>query len=130
MSSLNIALYELSDTHVLVYTFISAITLSFLLPHLSFIHGEYDHVSYMTYNYNYPICKLKYSLGHLCVVLIVQGSIPSFDYKPDSIIILSEYYLCLTSCIQFLVTLVICWRIHYLHHHNMVSHRYFLERKT
>ena len=48
MSSLNIALSELFDTHVSVYTFSSAITLSFLLLHLSFIHGESNHVSYMT----------------------------------------------------------------------------------
>ena len=90
MSSLNISLPELFDTHVSVYTLSSAITSIFLLLHLSFIHGEYDHVSYMTYNYSYPICKLKYSLGHLCDVLIVQGFVPSSDYYPNSIIILSD----------------------------------------
>ena len=130
MSSLNIVLFEISNTHVSVYTFSSAITSSFLLLHLSFILGEYDHVSYMTYNSSYPIHKLKATLGHLCVVLNVQGSIPSFDYYPYSIIILSEYYLCLPSRIQFLVTLLIRWRIYCLPHHSMVSHRYFQTMKT
>ena len=64
--------------------------------------------------------KLKAALGHLCVILKVQGFIPTSDYYPDSIIILSEYYLCLPSHIQFLVTLVIHWRIYYLPHHSMV----------
>ena len=90
MSSLNIALSELSDTHVLVYTFSSTITSSFLLFHLSFIHGEYDHVSYMSAKSSCPICKLKDSLGHLCVVLTIQGSIPSSDEYHDPIIILSK----------------------------------------
>ena len=130
MSSLNIALFELSDTHVSVYTFNSTITSSFLLLHLSFIHGESDHASYMTDNSSCYIYKLKDSLGHLYFMLTVQGSIPSSDYYPDSIIILSEYYLCLPSHIQFLVTLVICWRIHCLRHHNMVSHQYLLKTKT
>ena len=79
MSLLNIALFELSDTHVSVYTFSSTITLSFLLIHVSFIHGESNYVSYMTDKSNCPMCKLKFSLGHLYVVLTVQGSIHSFD---------------------------------------------------
>ena len=56
----------------------------FLLLHLSFIHGEFDHVSYMTDKFSCPICKLKSTLGHLCVMLIVQGFIPSSDYYHDS----------------------------------------------
>ena len=44
----------------------------------------------MTDKSSSPICKLKASLGHLCVVLTVQGYIPSSDYYPDSSIILSE----------------------------------------
>ena len=76
MSSLNIVLSELFDTHVLVYTFSSAITLSSLLLHLSFKHGEYDHVSYMTDKSSCHIYKSKYALGHLYVVLIVQGFVP------------------------------------------------------
>ena len=90
MSSLNIALPKIYDTHVLVYTFSSDITSSFLLLHLSFIHGESDHVSYMTDMSSYSICKLKVTLGHLYVMLTIQGSIPSSDYYPDSIIILSD----------------------------------------
>ena len=130
MSSLNIELSELSDTHVSVYTFSLSTTLIFLLLRLSFIHGVSDHFSYMKDNSSCSICKLKDALGHLCVMLTVQGSIPSSDYYPDSIIILSEYYLCLPSHIQFLVTLVIYWRIHCLPHHSMVSHQYFLKTNT
>ena len=63
MSSLNIELSELSDTHVSVYTFSSSITSSFLLLNLSFIHGESDHVSYMTDKSSCPICKVKICLG-------------------------------------------------------------------
>ena len=74
--------------------------------------------------------KLKVSLGHLCVMLTVQGFIPISAYYLDSIIILSDYYLCLPSLIQFLVTLVIRWRIYCLPHHNMVSHQHFLKTKT
>ena len=130
MSSLNIALSELSNTHELVLHFQLSYHFELLLLHLSFIHGESDHVSYMTNKSSCPICELKYSLGHLYVMLTVQGFIPSSDYYPDSIIILSEYYLCLPSRIQFLVTLVICWRIHCLPHHNMVYHQYFLKTNT
>ena len=90
ISSLNIALSELFDTHVLVYTFSSAITLHFLLLHLSFIQGEFDHVSYMTYKSICSICKSKYSLVHICIMLTVQGSIPSCYYYLDSSIILYE----------------------------------------
>ena len=82
MSSLNIALFELSNTHVSLYTFSSVITLSFLLLHLSFIHVESAHVSYMLDKYSCAIYKLKSTLGHLYVVLIVQGSVPLSDY-PD-----------------------------------------------
>ena len=80
MFSLNIALSELFDTHVSFYTFNSATTSSFLLLHLSFIHGEYDHVSYITDKSSCSICKLKASLGHLSIVLTIQGFIPSSDY--------------------------------------------------
>ena len=59
MSSLNIALCELFDTHVLVYTFNSAITLSFLLLHLSFMPRESVHVSYMTAKSSCSIFKVK-----------------------------------------------------------------------
>ena len=77
MSSLNIALSELFDTHVLVYTFSSAITLSFLLILLSVILGEYDHVSYMTYKSS---CSILYdALGHLFVVLTIQGLYSMYD---------------------------------------------------
>ena len=74
--------------------------------------------------------KLKAALGHLYVVLTVQRFIPTSDYYPDSIIILSKHYLCLPSFIQFLVILVIHWRIYFLPHHGMVSHRHFLKMKT
>ena len=79
MSSLNIALSVLSDTHVLVFTFSLAITSSFLLLHLSVIPGEFDHVSYMIDRSSCSIYKLTAALGHLCVVLIVQGLYPMSD---------------------------------------------------
>ena len=79
MYSLNITLSELFDTHVLVYTFNLAITSSILLLHLSFIHGEPDHVSYMTDKSRCPIYLLYAALGHLCVVLTIQGFFPLSD---------------------------------------------------
>ena len=71
MSSLNIALFVFSDTHVSVFTFSSAITLSFLLLLLFVIPGESDHVSYMVDKSSCSIYELKVALGHLFVVLIV-----------------------------------------------------------
>ena len=59
MSSLNIALFVFSDTHVSVFTFNSAITLSFLLLLLSVLPGESDHVSYTTDKSSCSICKVK-----------------------------------------------------------------------
>ena len=97
MSSLNIALFVFSDTHVSVITFRSAITLSFLLLLLSVIHGESDHVSYMTDKSSCSIYRLKDALGHLCVVLIIQGLHPMFHLYPDPIIVISVIYLCLPS---------------------------------
>ena len=79
MSSLNIALFELSNTHVSVYAFSSSITLSFLLLLLFVIPGESDHVSYMTYKSSCSIYQLYTALGHLCVVLSVQGLFPMSD---------------------------------------------------
>ena len=84
MSSLNKAISELFNTHVSVYTFSLAITSILLLLRLSFIHGESDHVSYMKDKSSCPICKSKVVLGHLCVVLTVQGSVPSYAYYPNS----------------------------------------------
>ena len=63
MSSLNIALFVFSDTHVSVFTFNSAIASSFLLLLLSVIPGESNHVSYMTNKFRCPICKVKSCLG-------------------------------------------------------------------
>ena len=63
ISSLNIALSIFSDTHVLVFTFTSAITSSLLLLLLSVLLGEFDHVSYMTYKSSCYIYKVKSYLG-------------------------------------------------------------------
>ena len=130
MSSLNIALFELSDTHVLVYTFSSAITLSFYSSTCPLYMGNM--IMSPTCQINLVVlsasqkmpwvifvsCLLFKDLSlHLLIILI-------------PIIILFEYYLCLPSHIQFLVTLVICWRIHCLPHHSKVSHQYFLKTKT
>ena len=92
MSSLNKALFAFFNTHVSEFTFSSAITLSFLLLLLSFLPGESDHVSYMTDKFSCSIYKLKAALGHLCVMLIVQGLHPMFDLYPDSIIVISVIY--------------------------------------
>ena len=92
MSSLNIALFVFFDTHVSVITFCSTITLSFLLLLLFVIPRESDHVSYMTDKSSCSIYKLTASLGHLCVVLIVQGLHPMFDPYPDPIIVISVIY--------------------------------------
>ena len=131
MSSLNIALFELSDTHVLVYTF------SFSY------HFEFSYSStcplYMGNLIMSPTLKislvvlsleLKAALGHLCVVLTIQGIIHVSAYYPDYIIILSNYYLCLPFLIQFLVTLMIRWRIYCLPHHSLFSHHHLLNMKT
>ena len=79
MSSLNKALSELPNTHVSFFYFQLIYYFEFLLFHLSFIHGEYDHVSYMTDKSSCPIYLLYAALGHLCVVLNVQGFFPKYD---------------------------------------------------
>ena len=89
MFSLNIELSVFSDTHVLVFTFSSAITLSFLLLHLSFMRGESDHISYMTYNSSCPICKVKSCLGSSPCHAHVQGLNPVSNLYPNSIIVVS-----------------------------------------
>ena len=78
ISSLNIAPFFFRYTCFSVH-FCSTITLSFLLLRLSIIPGESDHVSYMTNRSSCSIYKLYAALGHLCVVLIVQGLYPMFD---------------------------------------------------
>ena len=119
MSSLNIALSIFFDTHVSVFTFSSVITSSFLLL-LSVIPGESDHVSYITDRSSCSIYKLYAALVHLCVVLIVQGLFPMSNLSPDPIIVIFVISLCLPSFAQFLVTLVIHWRICFLPYHSMV----------
>ena len=81
MSSLNIALFVFFDTHVSVFTFSSAITSSLLLL-LSVLPGESDHVFYMTDKSSCSIYLLYAALGHLCVVITIQGSTPLYD-SPD-----------------------------------------------
>ena len=89
MSSLNIKLSIFFDTHVSMFTFSSAITSSLLLFLLSVIPGESGHVSYMTDKSSCSIYKLKDALGHLCVMLTVQGFNPMFDLYPDPIVVIS-----------------------------------------
>ena len=76
MSSLNIALfvfwYPCFSVHLC-----SAITLSFLLLLLSVIPGESVHVFYMTDRSSCSIYTLYAALGHICVVLTVQGIFPN-----------------------------------------------------
>ena len=71
MSSLNIALFVFRYPCFSVHL-CSAIALSFLLL-LSVIPGESDHVSYMTDRSGCSIYPLYDALGHLCVVLTIQG---------------------------------------------------------
>ena len=92
MYSLNIALSDFFDTHVLVFTFSSAITLSLLLLLLSVIPRESDHVSYMTDKSSCSIYELNVALSHLYVVLTVQGLNSMFDLSPDPIIVISVIY--------------------------------------
>ena len=95
MSSLNIALFVFSNTHVSLFTFSLDIALSFLLLLLSVIPREFDHVSYMTDKSSCSI--LTATLGHLSVVLIVQGFYPMFDLYLDPIIVIS-----IISCVSLL----------------------------
>ena len=127
MSSLNIALFVFRYPCFSVH-FCSAITLSFLIRLLSIIPGESNHVSYMT---NKSSCSILYTtLGHLCVGLTVQGLYSMSDLQPNPIIVTSIIYLCLPSFYQFLVTLVMHWRIYCLSYHSMVPFQHFLMTKT
>ena len=120
MSSVNIALSIFSDTHVSVFTFSSAITLSLLLLLLSVILGESDHVSYMIDKSSCSIYKFNSCLGHLFVVLTVQLLNSMSDLYPDPIIFVS-----IITCVS-----IITWRIYCLPYHSMVTHRHFLTTKT
>ena len=75
-----------------MFTFSLANTSSLLLLLLSVIPGESDHVFYMTNKFSCSIYKLQDALGHLSVVLIVQGLHPMFDLYPDPIIVISIIY--------------------------------------
>ena len=121
---------EIFDTHVSIYSFSSDITLIFYsstcpLYMWNLIMYPTLQISlvfiYASQNFPWVIyvsCSLFKDLYlHLLIILI-------------PIIILFENYLCLPSHIQFLVTLAICWRIHYLPHHNTFSHQHFLKMKT
>ena len=108
MSSLNITLSELFDTHVSVYTFSFSYQFEFSYSSTcplylgNLIMSPTCQISLVVLSAN-----LKSALGHLCVMLTIQRFIPVSAYYPDSIIILSDYYLCMPSLIQFLVTLLI-----------------------
>ena len=103
----------------------------FLLLLLSFIPGESIHVFYMRDKSSCPIYLLYAALGHLCVMLTVQGLYLVSDLSPDPILLyLLSIYLCLPSFSQFLVTLVIRWRIYCLPYHSMVLFQHFLMTKT
>ena len=67
-------------------------TSSLLLLLLSVIPGESNHVSYMADKFSCSIYELKATLGHLCVVLTIQGLNPMFDLYPDPIIVISVIY--------------------------------------
>ena len=68
-------------THVFSYHF------EFLTPPLVHYPGESDHVSYMTDKSSCSIYLLYVALGHLCVVLTIQGLNSMSDLYPDPIIV-------------------------------------------
>ena len=129
MSSLNIALFCLpismfQCTSVFSYHFESLLFL------LSFIYGESDHVSYMTDKSSCPIyytlpwvisvsCSLFKDSSHYLIYSLIQSPL-----------YLLSFSLCLPSFSQFLVTLVICWRIYCLPYHSMVPFQHFQMMKT
>ena len=129
MSSLNIALFCLpismfQCTSVFSYHFESLLFL------LSFIYGESDHVSYMTDKSSCPIyytlpwvisvsCSLFKDSSHYLIYNLIQSPL-----------YLLSFFLCLPSFAQFLVTLVIRWRIYCLPYHSMVQFQHFLMTKT
>ena len=100
MSSLNIALFAFRYPCFSVYL-CSAITLGFLLL-LSVIPGESDHVSYMTDKSSCSIYPLYAALGHLYIVLTVQGLYLMSDLSLDPLIVISVIHL-LMSPLFFLV---------------------------
>ena len=129
MSSLNIALFCLpismfQCTSVFSYHFESLLFL------LSFIYGESDHVSYMTDKSSCPIyytlpwvisvsCSLFKDSSHYLIYNLIQSPL-----------YLLSFSLCLPSFAQFLVTLVIRWRIYCLPYHSMVQFQHFLMTNT
>ena len=129
MSSLNIALFCLPISmfqcpSVFSYHFESLLFL------LSFIYGESDHVSYMTDKSSCPIyytlpwvisvsCSLFKDSSHYLIYNLIQSPL-----------YLLSFFLCLPSFAQFLVTLVIRWRIYCLPYHSMVQFQHFLMTKT
>ena len=89
MSFLNIAPSIFFTTHVSVFTFSSAMTLSFLLLLLSVLPRESDHVSYMTDKSSISICKVKklpWVISVLCslfkdlTLCLIYILIPSLSY--------------------------------------------------
>ena len=72
----------------------------FLTPPLVHYPGESDHLSYMTDKSSCSIYPLYVALGHLCVVLIVQGLYLVSDISPDPITVI--------SVIHFLVSPFFC----------------------
>ena len=89
MSSLNIKPSEIFDTHVAVYTFSSAITSSLYSSTCSLYLGNL--IMSPTWQISLVVLsiKLKAALGHLYVMLTVQGINSMSDLYPDPIIVVS-----------------------------------------
>ena len=83
----------------------------------------------MTDKSSCSIYELKAALGHLCHAHCsrTQPNVWSLSWSHHCYIC---YLLCLPSVTQFLVTLVICWRIYCLPYHIMVLFQHFLMMKT
>ena len=95
MSFLNIAPTVFSNTHVSLFTFGSAITSSFYSSSCQFYLGNMIMSPRWLISLVVLPIKLKYALGHLCVMLTIQGFIPASDLYPDPIIFLS-YITCVS----------------------------------
>ena len=75
------------------YTLLFSYHFEFLTPPLVHYPGESDHVSYMTDNSSCSIYPLYAALGHLYVVLTVQGLYLMSDLSPDPITVISVIHL-------------------------------------
>ena len=131
MSSLKKELSELSNTHLSVYTYISAITLSFYSSTCPLYMGNL--IMSPTWQISLVVLSICYTLPWVISVscsLFKDSSHYLIYSLIQSPLYLLSFSLCLPSFAQFLVTLVIRWRIYCLPYHSMVQFQHFLMTKT